>query len=117
MKIDVILRGASRRQRARLAAACEARLARSLSRYASRLHSVELRLTVGQGAAATSRASLAVQPERGHAYLVSSDADRPWAATAAVAQAARRRLDEQRKRNRARTRRAQREFDARRWAA
>lgn len=118
MNIKVILRGAQLRRRTRLAQACEARLSQTLRRHHEHIRSSELRLDTTSGReSGLYRASLAVQPENGHGFLMTASADRPWKAAADVAQSARRRLEQERKRKRARSRRARRAAEAKRWAA
>jgi len=114
----VILRGTQLRRRTRLAQACEARLQRTLLRHATRIRSSELRLDTRSGRdSGLYRASLAIQPESGHGFLITASADRPWKAAAEAAHAARRKLEQECKRKRARSRRARRGIEAQRWAA
>jgi hypothetical protein len=118
MKTKVILRGAQLRRRTRLSHACEARLQRTLQRHASRIRSSELRLDTQSGReSGLYRATLAIQPESGHSFLITASADRPWKAAAEAAHAARRSLEQECKRKRARSRRARRLIEAQRWAA
>lgn len=118
MNTKVILRGTQLRRRSRLAHACEARLLRTLQRHATRIRSSELRLDTQSGRdSGLYRATLAIQPVSGHSFLITASANRPWKAAADVAHSARRTLEEERKRKRARSRRARRVVEAQRWAA
>lgn len=118
MKTKVILRGSQLRRRTRLAHACEARLQRTLERHTTRIRSSELRLDTQSGRdSGLYRATLAIQPESGHSFLITASADRPWKAAADAAHSARRALEQERKRKRARSRRARRGIEAQRWAA
>jgi hypothetical protein len=115
---QVILRGTRLRRRSRLAQACEARLQRTLQRHATRIRSSELRLDTQSGRdSQLYRATLAIQPESGHGFLITASADRPWKAAAEAVHAARRTLEQELKRKRARSRRARRAADEQRWAA
>ena len=117
MKTEVILRGPFAHRRSRLARACEARLRQTLARLATRVSRAELRLESRSAHDPSCRATLAVRPLHGSAFLVTADAARPWQAVSQVALAARRQLSEVRRRNRSRTRRAQRHWSEQRWAA
>jgi hypothetical protein len=114
----VILRGTQLRRRTRLAQACEARMQRTLLRHARRIRSAELRVDTQSGRdSRLYRATLAIQPESGHGFLITASANRPWKAAADAAHAARRALEQELKRKRARSRRARRANQAQRWAA
>lgn len=116
MKTDVTLRGTLAR-RSRLASACEARLLKTFQRHAERIAQIELRLESTGAHDPSCRATLIVQPVRGHALLITAQAEQPWTAAAQASQQARKQLEVSRKRNRARTRRAQRVWSEQRWAA
>ena len=116
MKTEVILRGSLAR-RSRLASACEARIQQTLQRHGERIAHVELRIESTNAHDLSYHATLIVQPVCGHALLMSAIADQPWKACAQASQNARKQLEAARKRNRARTRRAQRVWSEQRWAA
>jgi len=118
MKTKVILRGSQLRRRTRLAHACEARLQRTLERHTTRIRSSELRLDTQSGRdSGLYRATLAIQPESGHSFLITASADRPWKAAASGALWARGAFYHLLNRRGGRKRRPRRGIEAQRWAA
>ena len=114
MKTEVILRGSLAR-RPRLTSALKACIQKTLKRCGVRVAHVALRIEPNNARDSRYQATLIVHLVRGHALLVGAVADQPWKACAQASQNARKQLDTDRKRSRARLRRAQRVWSQQRW--